>query len=125
MKTCVKSEEAVPPLPQFSHATISNGTVYVSGSIGSDKDWNLAGDIKAQTRAGIQNMEKILQAAGSGLDRVLKCTVFLTNLKEDFKPMNEVYSEFFHTNPPARTCIGVAQLPMGAAFEIECIAEVS
>ncbi|OCH87718.1 YjgF-like protein [Obba rivulosa] len=124
-KQTVTAPDAVPPLPVYSHATISGKTVYVSGSIGCNKDMSLVeGGVQAQTRAALTNMHKILEAAGSGLDHVLKVTVFLPNIARDFALMNEVYKEFFPTSPPARTCIGVAALPLGAEVEIECIAEL-
>ncbi|OSX64943.1 hypothetical protein POSPLADRAFT_1135236 [Postia placenta MAD-698-R-SB12] len=124
VKSCVTSREAVPPLPIFSHATVSGKTVYVSGSIGCDKDFKLVGGLEEQTRAGIENMLKIVRSAGADLQNILKVNIFLTNLKEDFAPMNKIYAEYFSEHPPARTCVGVAVLPMGASFEIECICEL-
>ncbi|KAL6301957.1 YjgF-like protein [Sparassis latifolia] len=123
MKTTVNNPDAVPPLPVYSHATICNGMVYVSGSVGCDKEYKLQGDVKDQTRAAIGNMRKILQAAGADLENVVKVNVYLTNIQKDFPLMNEVYHEHFPANPPARTCIGVAALPLGADVEVECIAE--
>ncbi|OBZ71665.1 Protein MMF1, mitochondrial [Grifola frondosa] len=105
-KQVVFSAEANPPLPIYSQAIISGKTVYVSGSIGCTRDLVLVeGGVQAQTRAALDNMKKILIAAGSGLEHVLK-------------------ANYFPTNPPARTCIGVAALPLGADVEIECIAEL-
>ncbi|KAH9927062.1 YjgF-like protein [Amylocystis lapponica] len=124
VKQSINNPDAVPPLPVFSHATISDGKVYVSGNIGCDKTYKIAGDIKAQTRAALLNMQKVLQAAGSDLQHIVKANIYLTNMKVDFPLMNEVYLEFFPSDPPARTCIGVAALPMGADMEIECIAEL-
>lgn len=122
-KTIINAPEAVAPLPVYSHATINNGTIYVSGSIGADKDRNLKEGVQEQTHAALQNMQKILQAAGADLENVLKCNVYLANIQKDFTPMNEIYIQYFPKNPPARTCIGVAALPMGALVEVECIAE--
>ncbi|RPD62243.1 YjgF-like protein [Lentinus tigrinus ALCF2SS1-7] len=124
-KQVVFSEEANPPLPIYSQAIISGKTIYVSGSIGIDREFKLVpGGVQAQTRAALDNMTKILKGAGVDRSAVLKCNVFLTNLKQDFAPMNEVYQEYFPKDPPARTCIGVAALPLGADIEIECIAEL-
>ncbi|RDX49939.1 YjgF-like protein [Polyporus arcularius HHB13444] len=124
-KQVVFSEEANPPLPIYSQAIISGKTIYVSGSIGIDREFKLVpGGVQAQTRAALDNMTKILKGAGVDRSAVLKCNVFLTNLKQDFAPMNEVYQEYFPKDPPARTCIGVAALPLGADMEIECIAEL-
>ncbi|KAI0685791.1 YjgF-like protein [Cerioporus squamosus] len=124
-KQVVFSEEANPPLPIYSQAIISGKTIYVSGSIGIDREFKLVpGGVQAQTRAALDNMTKILKGAGVDRNAVLKCNVFLTNLQRDFTPMNEVYQEYFPKDPPARTCIGVAALPLGADMEIECIAEL-
>ncbi|KAJ4477982.1 Endoribonuclease L-PSP [Lentinula lateritia] len=117
--------QANPVLPVFSQAVISKGTIYVSGNIGCDKDMKIVGDIKAQTRAALENIALVLKAAGSGLDSIVKANIYLTNMARDFGPMNEVYAEFFDKDKmPARTCIGVAALPMGADFEMECTAEI-
>ncbi|GAV98762.1 Endoribonuclease L-PSP [Lentinula edodes] len=117
--------QANPVLPVFSQAVISKGTIYVSGNIGCDKDMKIVGDIKAQTRAALENIAIVLKAAGSGLDSIVKANIYLTNMARDFGPMNEVYAEFFDKDKmPARTCIGVAALPMGADFEMECTAEI-
>ncbi|KAH9847900.1 Endoribonuclease L-PSP [Lenzites betulinus] len=126
-KQIVFSEEALPPLPVYckSQAVISGKTIYASGNIGITKDMKIVeGGVQAQTRAALDNLTKVLKAAGVGLDSVLKANVYLANLQRDFAPMNEVYLEYFPSNPPARTCIGVAALPLGADVEIECIAEL-
>jgi len=122
----VFTPEAVPPLPIFSQAVISKGHVYVSGNIGCDENLKIVdGGVKGQTRALLRNMSIVLKEAGSGLDRIVKANVYLTDMVNDFKPMNEAYAEFFDKDKmPARTCVGVACLPMGAAVEIECIAEI-
>ncbi|KAH9924253.1 YjgF-like protein [Epithele typhae] len=124
-KQVVFSEEANPPLPIYSQAIISGKTIYVSGSIGITRDMKLVeGGVQAQTRVALDNMTKVLKGAGVDRTAVVKCNVFLANLPRDFAPMNEVYLEYFPVDPPARTCIGVAALPLGADMEIECIAEL-
>jgi len=117
---------ATPPLPVFSQAVISRGHVYVSGSIGSDEEYNIVGGVQQQARAALDNMKVILEGAGSGLEHIVKVTIYLTNMARDFGMFNDVYTEYFRdVGPlPARTCIGVAALPMGAFVEVECIAEV-
>ncbi|KAJ4002249.1 Endoribonuclease L-PSP [Lentinula boryana] len=118
-------EIANPVLPIFSQAVISKGTVYVSGNIGCDKNMKIVGDIKAQTRAALENIAIVLKAAGSDLNCIVKANIYLTNMARDFGPMNEVYAEFSDKDRmPARTCIGVVALPMGADFEMECTAEI-
>ncbi|ESK84082.1 YjgF-like protein [Moniliophthora roreri MCA 2997] len=126
IKKIVSTPEANPVLAVFSQAVISKGYVYVSGNIGCDKNFKVVeGGVKAQTRAALENVAIVLRAAGSGLEHIVKATIYLTNMERDFGPMNEVYAEFFDKDRmPARTCIGVCTLPMGACFEIECMAEV-
>ncbi|KIK70597.1 hypothetical protein GYMLUDRAFT_32641 [Collybiopsis luxurians FD-317 M1] len=99
--------------------------IYVSGNIGCDKNFKIVGDIKAQTRAALENVAVVLKAAGSGLEHIVKANIYLTNMARDFGSMNEAYAEFFAKDKmPARTCIGVSVLPMGADFEMECTAEI-
>ncbi|KAI0319652.1 YjgF-like protein [Amylostereum chailletii] len=126
-RTIVFTEDAVPPLPIYSQAVVSAGNVYASGNIGITRDMKLVdGGVQEQTRTALKNLAIILKASGSGLEHILKVNIYLTDLKRDFIPMNEVYAEFFETgNFPARTCIGVAALPLGADVEIECIAAVA
>jgi len=113
-------------LPVFSQAVISKGYVYVSGNIGCDKEFKLVeGGVQAQTRAALNNISVVLKAAGSGLEHIVKANVYMANMQGEFGLMNAVYSEFFAANNmPARTCVGVASLPFGAAVEIECVAEI-
>ncbi|KAF9567833.1 Endoribonuclease L-PSP [Agrocybe pediades] len=126
-KIFVNTPDAIPPLPIFSQAVVSNGRVYVSGNIGCDKNLKLVdGGVQAQTRTALQNMSIVLKAAGSSLEQVVKVNIYLANMRRDFELMNEVYAEFFEKNKmPARTCVGVACLPMNADVELECIAEIS
>jgi len=121
----------LPPLPTFSQAVISKGHVYASRNIGLAElndatKFKLAeGGVKGQARAALENLAKILKASGSGLEHIVKANIYLTDLPKDFGSMNEVYMEFFDKDKmPARTCIGVKDLPLGAAFEIECMAEI-
>ncbi|KAL4062347.1 Endoribonuclease L-PSP [Scleroderma citrinum] len=126
-KVIVLAPDAVPPLPVFSQAVISGGNVYVSGCIGCDDEYNVVGGgIHQQTRAALENLSKILVAAGSGMEHVVKATVYLAHMARDFEHMNEVYQEFFPPESPlpARTCIGVSALYMGAFVEVDCIAVI-
>ncbi|MGB9801054.1 MAG: Rid family detoxifying hydrolase, partial [Thermanaerothrix sp.] len=81
----------------------------------------VSGGVAAETRQALSNLKAILEAAGCGLDAVVKTTVFLRDMGE-FSTMNQVYNEFFAQNPPARSAIQAAALPRGAAVEIEAIA---
>jgi len=121
--TEVKTTNAPAPLPVFSQAIKGNGMVFVSGNIGLDKDtWKLVeGGIKAQTAKTLQNIAAVLEAAGSDFSKIVKLNVFLKDYA-DFVPMNEVYITHFGDIKPARTCVGVLELPFGAIVEMECIA---
>ncbi|KAF7311448.1 YjgF-like protein [Mycena kentingensis (nom. inval.)] len=122
----VFTEDAIPPMPVFSQATVSKGVVYCSGTIGCTNEFVVVeGGIKAQTRRALENLSTVLKAAKSGLEHILKVTIYLTDMK-DFREMNQVYAEFSDKDSmPARTCIQVAGLPLpGACFEIDCTAVV-
>ena len=107
----------------FSHAIKSKGLIFCSGQI--PMDWEtgqmIRGDIRVQTRQVFENLKKVLAEAGSSLEKVVKVTVFMTDLNE-FQAMNDVYQEFFPLDPPARSTVQVSALAMGAAIEIELIA---
>jgi len=79
-------------------------------------------DIEAQTRQALENLEAVLEAGGSGLEHVVKTTVFLADMGE-FSRMNAVYAEFFPESPPARSAVQAAALPLGGRVEIEAVAE--
>ena len=112
------------PTP-LSPAIKVGSTVYCSGQVGTDSNGELAGiGIKEQTEQVLKNLKGVLEAAGSSLDKVDKCTVFITN-QQDFDAMNEVYRTYFPKDPPGRSCIVVAALARsGMIVEIECIAHV-
>ncbi len=97
--------------------------VFVSGQIPIDPATGdiVQGDIKAQTRQVLTNLNAVLAAAGSSLEKTVKTTVYITNMDE-FSQVNEVYSEFFKDQPPARACVEVSRLPKGVAVEIDAIA---
>ncbi|KAF7322475.1 YjgF-like protein [Mycena chlorophos] len=127
-KKIIFTPDALPVMPVFCQAAVSNGVVYVSGNIGCDRDFKVVeGGIKAQTRAALENVSIVLKAAGSGLEHIIKANIYLTDMA-DFKAMNEVYAEFFDKdNVPARTCVQVVALPLPGAvysFEMECHAAV-
>lgn len=112
------------PLP-FSEAVQLGDTLYVSGQIGN-LPGTLAlasGGIGPEARRALENIKAILERHGTALENVVKCTVFLTDIK-DWPAFNEVYREFFKTNLPARSALGANGLAIGARVEIECIAFV-
>ncbi|HIP80560.1 MAG TPA: RidA family protein [Kiloniellaceae bacterium] len=115
--------DAVPAELPFSAALRAGDFVFTSGQIG-----NIAGEmklveggIKAEGQQALEHLRAALEAAGSSLDRVVKCTVFFTDMN-DFQPFNDVYREFFTSHLPARSGVEVKGLALGARVEIECIA---
>ncbi|MDI3546057.1 MAG: 2-iminobutanoate/2-iminopropanoate deaminase [Rikenellaceae bacterium] len=123
MKKVISTVQAPKAIGPYSQAIECNGLLFVSGQIPIDPSTGaiVDGDIKIQTRRVLQNITAILEAAGYRLDDVIKCTVLMADMN-DFAAMNEIYSEFFTNNKPARAAFGVVQLPMKAKVEIECIA---
>ena len=124
-REAIRTEAAPAPFQgaPYSQAIRAGGFVFVSGQVpvkpGSTEI--LAGSIQEQTEQVFANLGAILQAAGSGLDRIVKTTVFLVDLA-DFGGMNEVYGRHVGSPPPARATVGIAALPAGARIEIEAIA---
>jgi 2-iminobutanoate/2-iminopropanoate deaminase len=125
MKQIVTTENAPKAIGPYSQAIVYNGLIYLSGQIPLDPvTGNLVqGDIAAQTERVLQNIRAVLEAAGSSMERVLKTTVFLKDMGQ-FAAMNEVYSNYFTTHPPARSTVEAARLPRDVQVEIDCIAAV-
>lgn len=106
----------------YSPAVRAGDFLYLSGQVGLGEDNQLVeGGFEAQCRQCLARLKRVLEAAGASLDHVVKTTVFLTDMN-DFSKLNEIYREHFPTDRPARTCIQVAALPIGAIVEIEAIA---
>ncbi len=123
MKKVVTVAQGPKPQAPYSQAIIANGFVFVSGQgpISSKTGKIVLGDIKDQTRLVLENIQTILEAAGSSLDKAVKCSVFLKDI-HDFAAMNEVYKTFFRENPPARTTVQAGDIFGGIGVEIDCIA---
>ena len=119
----VATEAAPRAIGPYSQAIIANGLVFTAGQIPLDPvTMTVAeGGITAQTERVMANMDAVLNAAGTSLDRVVKTTCFLADLA-DFPAFNEVYGRSFGTTPPARSTVQVAKLPLGVLVEVECIA---
>ncbi len=117
-----QAPEAIGP---YSQAAIHNGMVYCSGQIGVDPETGeFAGaDVNSQAEQVMQNLEAVLEAAGSSFSKVLRCTIFLENM-EDFVTVNKIYGSRFPQNPPARETVAVRTLPKNAKVEISCIAYI-
>jgi 2-iminobutanoate/2-iminopropanoate deaminase len=126
-KTAVRTEQAPAPFQgaPYSQAIKTDGLVFVSGQVSLRPDHGeiVGSTIQEQTEQIMKNLGAILEEAGSGLDRLVKTTVFLTNL-DDFQGMNEVYARHVGETPPARATIEVGRLPAGALVEIDAIATV-
>ncbi len=119
----IVSAGAPAAIGPYSQAVRAGGLVFVSGQIPLDPETGdvVEGGIAAQAERVLDSLRAILDAAGSGLERVVKTTVFLADLG-DFTEVNEVYARFFPTAPPARSTVQVAALPRGVGIEIEAVA---
>ena len=125
-KTVVRTESAPAPFQgaPYSQAIAAGGFVFVSGQLGlKPGDTAISGGIEEQTEQIFANLAAILAEAGTGLDRLVKTTVFLQNL-DDFQAMNGVYASHVGDRPPARSTVEVAKLPSGALVEIEAVAQL-
>ena len=123
MKEIIQTEQAPNAIGPYSQAVKANGLIFASGQIPIDPKTGqfVAGGIAEQTEQVLKNLRAVLEAAGSGLDHIVKTTVFLADM-EEFTAMNEVYGRFFKESPPARATVEAARLPRDARVEIEAIA---
>ena len=119
----ISSEKAPKAIGPYSVAIRSGDLIFASGQLGLDPATGslVPGGIEAETRQALTNLKHVLESSGSGLERVVKTTVFLKDMA-DFPKMNLVYGEFFAIDPPARSTIQAAALPKGGNVEIELIA---
>ena len=119
----IETKKAPAAIGPYSQAITTGGLVFTSGQIPIDPASGsiAANDIAGQARQAIQNLAAVLEAAGSGLDKFVKTTCFLTDIN-DFAVFNEIYEELF-PGKPARSCVEVSNLPKGALVEIEAVAE--
>ena len=122
-KQPVSTDRAPQAIGPYEQAIRVGEFVYTAGQIPIDPHTGnfVEGGITAQTRQVLKNLQAVLEAAGSSLERAVKATVFLKNMS-DFGAMNEVYSEFLGASKPARSTVAVADLPRGALVEIDLIA---
>lgn len=120
----IETEKAPAAIGPYSQAITANGLVFTSGQIPIEpvSGQITAEDIRGQTERAVKNLAAVLDAAGSGLDKVVKTTCFLKNI-DDFAVFNETYSRVF-PGKPARSCVEVSALPKGALVEIEAVAEI-
>ena len=123
MKEIIATDNGPKAIGPYSQAVKANGFIFVSGQIPLDPKTQtlIEGDIAKQTERVLENLKGIVEAAGSSLDRVVKTTVFLSDMN-DFAKMNEVYARYFTGSAPARATVQVARLPRDVKVEIELIA---
>lgn len=122
-REAINTEKAPKAIGPYEQAIKCNGLLFTSGQIALDPATGalVDGDVSAQTRRVLDNLKAVLEAGGSSLDHVIKATVYLTDLS-NFAKMNEVYAEYLGHAKPARSTVGVATLPRGAAVEIDLVA---
>jgi len=123
MREIISTKDAPQAIGPYSQAIKANGFIFTSGQIAIDPATQqvIAGDVSAQTDRVLRNLSEILEAAGSGLGKVVRCTVFLKSM-DDFSAMNAVYGKYFSSTPPARSTVEVARLPKDVRVEIDVIA---
>ena len=124
-KQVVSTDKAPAAVGPYSQAIYTGPLVFVSGQIPFDPATGevVPGDVQDQTRQALKNVSEVLRAAGTSMDKIVKATVFITDMN-DFPRVNEVYAEFFPEDPPARACVEVSRLPKDVKVEIEAIALV-
>lgn len=123
-KKVIYTNQAPAPVGPYNQAIAVTGElIFVAGQIPLNAQGEMVGegDIQAQTKQVMANLEAILKEAGVDFSAVVKTSVFLSDLT-NFVPMNEIYAQYFPENPPARACVEVARLPKDVLVEIECIA---
>ena len=121
----IYTQNAPKAIGPYSQAVVVDGMIFTSGQIALNRDGDFCnGDIVEQTKQVFENLKAILESEGSGLESVIKTTVFLSRGMEDFAPMNEVYEGYFGSHKPARSTVVVKQLPKDALVEIECVAKI-
>ena len=120
-KNRIHTENAPAAIGPYSQAIDLGEMIFTSGQIPVAPDGTISSDISQQTRQALLNLKAVVEAGGSSFDKVIKTTVFITDMAQ-FGEINAVYSEFFNEPYPARSCVQVAALPKGVSIEIEAIA---
>lgn len=120
----IQTQKAPAAVGPYSQAIEVNGLIFTSGQLPTIPESGelINDDIKKATARSLENIKEILQEAGSSLDKVVKVNIFLKDMN-DFSSVNEVYSKYFTTNKPARSCVEVSKLPKDGIIEIEAVAE--
>jgi reactive intermediate/imine deaminase len=122
-KETIHSDDAPPAAGAYSQATTDGDLVFTAGQVALTPDGEPLDSepVEVQTERALENLEAVLEEAGTSLDNVLKTTVFLADI-DDFEAMNEAYGGYFESEPPARSAVQAGALPLGMAVEIEAIA---
>jgi 2-iminobutanoate/2-iminopropanoate deaminase len=122
-KETIHTDDAPPAAGAYSQATTDGDLVFTAGQIALTPEGESLEDesVAVQTERALENLQAVLEEAGSSLDNVLKTTVFLADI-EDFEEMNETYASYFDDEPPARSAVQAGALPLGMAVEIEAVA---
>jgi 2-iminobutanoate/2-iminopropanoate deaminase len=125
MKEVIKTDKAPKAIGPYSQAIKAGQYVFTAGQIAISPTSGslIEGDVAAQTKQVLENLRAVIEESGTSLSNIVKTTVYLTKL-EDFAPMNEIYTQYFKTEPPARTAVFIRTLPMGASVEIDAIAQL-
>ncbi len=125
MRQTISTDQAPAAIGPYSQGVRAGGFLFVSGQIPLDPTTGqlVTGSIADATRRVLDNLKAVLEAGGTGLDRVVKTTIFLADMN-DFAAVNEVYARYFPASPPARATVAVARLPKDARVEIDAIAVV-
>jgi len=125
LKKVIATRKAPGAIGPYSQAIMAGNLIYTSGQLPMDAETGemVANDIILQTRKSLQNVKAILEEAGSSMDKIVKTTVYLSDMA-NFGKMNEIYKEFFSGDYPARSAFQVARLPKDALVEIEVVALV-
>jgi 2-iminobutanoate/2-iminopropanoate deaminase len=122
-KTVIATRSAPEAIGPYSQAISTGSLIFCSGQVPFDPSTMdlVSGSIAEETARCMRNLEAVLVEAGSGVDRIVKTTIYVTDMN-DFAEVNDAYGSFFTSDPPARATVGVAALPKGARVEIECVA---
>lgn len=125
MKKIIHTKDAPQAIGPYSQAVVHNNIVYCSGQVGLvPATMEFAGDdVESQAKQVMKNLEAVLKEAGSGFEKVIKCSIFLADM-DDFGTVNEIYGSHFSDNPPARETVAVKTLPKNCKVEIGCIAYI-
>ena len=123
-KKIVKTDKAAAPVGPYNQAVMAGDTLYVSGQIALDAQSGelYKGDLQEETRRVMENLKAVVEAAGLGMEQVIKCSIFIKDMSQ-FSVINEVYGAYFENDiAPARETVAVVELPKGANVEVSCIA---